>query len=199
MPDVAGGSLLRFSPGFSWAFFEPVLPCHRVQFWQTENSWRLDRSCRGCRRRITPRMVDAAELCPVTPACLNNEITHFVLSGCVALLPGAPAFPFFWERVGKSNSHNLSSRAATRTTMSVRVEESEVRIRARLLAAPTTPPYKMVQAPGLSPVNSAFHFIVCHHEPANGLPAKRRLCASWGVLAGEGSASSDNRQLTTGN
>jgi len=38
----------------------PVLPCHRVQFWQTENSWRLDRSYRGCRRRVIPRMVDAA-------------------------------------------------------------------------------------------------------------------------------------------
>ena len=38
----------------------PVLPCHRVQFRQTENSWRLDRSCRGCRRRVIPRMVDAA-------------------------------------------------------------------------------------------------------------------------------------------
>ena len=38
----------------------PVLPCHRVQFWQAENSWRLDRSSRGCRRRVIPRMVDAA-------------------------------------------------------------------------------------------------------------------------------------------
>jgi hypothetical protein len=38
----------------------PVLPCHRVQFWQTENRWRLDRSYRGCRRRVIPRMVDAA-------------------------------------------------------------------------------------------------------------------------------------------
>jgi hypothetical protein len=37
-----------------------VLPCHRVQFWQTENSWRLDRSYRGRRRRIIPHMVDAA-------------------------------------------------------------------------------------------------------------------------------------------
>src|SRR5271165_6787528 len=26
----------------------------------------------------------------------------------------------------------------------------------------------MVEAPGFSPVNSAFHFIVCHHEPATG-------------------------------
>jgi len=42
-------------PGLS-----PVLPCHRVQFWQTENRWRLDRSYRGCRRRVIPRMVDAA-------------------------------------------------------------------------------------------------------------------------------------------
>jgi hypothetical protein len=38
----------------------PVLPCHRVQFWQSENGWRLDRSYRGCRRRVIPRMVDAA-------------------------------------------------------------------------------------------------------------------------------------------
>jgi hypothetical protein len=37
-----------------------VLPCRRVQFWQTENSWRLDRSYRGRRRRVIPRMVDAA-------------------------------------------------------------------------------------------------------------------------------------------
>ena len=38
----------------------PVLPSRRVQFWQTENSWRLDRSYRGRRRRVIPRMVDAA-------------------------------------------------------------------------------------------------------------------------------------------
>ena len=38
----------------------PVLPCNRVQFWQSENGWRLGRSYRGCRRRVVPRMVDAA-------------------------------------------------------------------------------------------------------------------------------------------
>jgi hypothetical protein len=38
----------------------PMLPCNRVQFWQTENSWRLDRSYRGCRRRVIRRLVDAA-------------------------------------------------------------------------------------------------------------------------------------------
>ena len=32
----------------------------RVQFWQTKYSWRLDHSYRGCRRRVIPRMVDAA-------------------------------------------------------------------------------------------------------------------------------------------
>ena len=37
-----------------------MLPCRRVQFWQTANSWRLDRSYRGRRRRVIPRMVDAA-------------------------------------------------------------------------------------------------------------------------------------------
>jgi hypothetical protein len=57
------------------SILEPVLPCHRVQFWQTENNWRLGRSYRRRRSRIIPRMVDATDLCPVMPACLNNKIT----------------------------------------------------------------------------------------------------------------------------
>src|ERR1019366_385371 len=72
---AGGWWLLRFFPGFFCVFFEAVLPCHRVQFWQTENSCRLDGSCRGGRGRITPRMVDATGLCPVIPAWWNNEIT----------------------------------------------------------------------------------------------------------------------------
>ena len=58
----------------------PVLPCHRVQFWQAENSWRLDRSYRGCRRRVIPRVVDAARLrslideSPIASKAIPNSI-----------------------------------------------------------------------------------------------------------------------------
>jgi len=58
----------------------PVLPCHRVQFWQTENSWRLDRSYRGCRRRVIPRVVDAARLrslideSPIASKAIPNSV-----------------------------------------------------------------------------------------------------------------------------
>jgi len=72
LPKAAWGEMEERSPE---PCLSSVLPCHCVQFWQTQNSWRLDRSCRGCRRRIIPRMVDATDLCPVIPACLNNEIT----------------------------------------------------------------------------------------------------------------------------
>jgi hypothetical protein len=34
----------------------------RVQFWETENSWRLDSSHRGCHRRDIPRLVDASDV-----------------------------------------------------------------------------------------------------------------------------------------
>ena len=36
--------------------------CRHVQFWETENSWRLDRSHRGGHRRDIPCLVDASDV-----------------------------------------------------------------------------------------------------------------------------------------
>ena len=47
-----------------------LLPLPHVQFWQAEDSWRLDRSHRRSRTRDIPRLVAAAALCAVMPALL---------------------------------------------------------------------------------------------------------------------------------
>ena len=39
-----------------------LLPLPHVQFWKTENSWRLDSSHRGGHRRDFPRLVDASNV-----------------------------------------------------------------------------------------------------------------------------------------
>ena len=39
-----------------------LLPLPHVQFWETENSWRLDSSHRGGHRRDIPCMVDASDV-----------------------------------------------------------------------------------------------------------------------------------------
>src|ERR1700675_1727442 len=39
-----------------------LLPLPHVQFWETENSWRLDSSHRGGRRRDIPCLVDASDI-----------------------------------------------------------------------------------------------------------------------------------------
>ena len=39
-----------------------LLPLPYVQFWETENSWRLDSSHRGGHRRDIPCLVDAADV-----------------------------------------------------------------------------------------------------------------------------------------
>ena len=44
-----------------------LLPLPHVQFWETENSGRLDRSRRGSHRRDVPYLVDATDLCIVNP------------------------------------------------------------------------------------------------------------------------------------
>lgn len=48
----------------------------RVQFWQTENGRRLDRSCRGRYRRLIPRLVVAAGLRAVIRLSLE-QVLHF--------------------------------------------------------------------------------------------------------------------------
>jgi hypothetical protein len=49
-----------------------------VQFWQTENSRRLDRSCGRRYRRTVPHVVDASGLCPLIQReqCANNPQPH---------------------------------------------------------------------------------------------------------------------------
>ena len=39
-----------------------LLPLPHVQFWETENSWRLDSSHRGGHRRDIPCLVDASDV-----------------------------------------------------------------------------------------------------------------------------------------
>jgi hypothetical protein len=39
-----------------------LLPLQHVQFWETENSWRLDSSHRGGHRRDIPCLVDASDV-----------------------------------------------------------------------------------------------------------------------------------------
>jgi len=39
-----------------------LLPWPHVQFWETENSWRLDSSYRGGHRRDIPCLVDASDV-----------------------------------------------------------------------------------------------------------------------------------------
>lgn len=39
-----------------------LLPLQDVQFWQTENGWRLDSSYRGRDRRDIPGLVDASDV-----------------------------------------------------------------------------------------------------------------------------------------
>jgi hypothetical protein len=39
-----------------------LLPLPHVQFWETENSWRLDSSHRGSHRRDIPCLVDASDV-----------------------------------------------------------------------------------------------------------------------------------------
>jgi hypothetical protein len=39
-----------------------LLPLPHVQFWETENSWRLDSSYRGGHRRDIPCLVDASDV-----------------------------------------------------------------------------------------------------------------------------------------
>jgi len=39
-----------------------LLPLPNVQFWETENSWRLASSHRGGHRRDIPRLVDASDI-----------------------------------------------------------------------------------------------------------------------------------------
>ena len=39
-----------------------LLPSPHVQFWETQNSWRLDSSHRGGYRRDIPRLVDASNV-----------------------------------------------------------------------------------------------------------------------------------------
>ena len=39
-----------------------LLPLPHVQFWETENCWRLDSSYRGSHRRDIPCLVDASNV-----------------------------------------------------------------------------------------------------------------------------------------
>ena len=66
--------LRQENPCYCAVFTVPRATMRRVQFWQTENIWRLDRSCRGCCRRIIPRLVDATGLCPVTAAGTRHQL-----------------------------------------------------------------------------------------------------------------------------
>jgi len=54
-----------------------LLPLPHVQFWETENSWRLDRSHRGGHRRDIPCLVDASHVRTVNaleaPSGVVNE------------------------------------------------------------------------------------------------------------------------------
>jgi hypothetical protein len=52
------------SPFFAAA--RSLLPLPHVQFWETENGWRLDSSHRGGNRRGIPCLVDASDVCTVT-------------------------------------------------------------------------------------------------------------------------------------
>jgi hypothetical protein len=49
--------LLKAVSTFGW-----MLPLRHVQFWETENSWRLDSSYRGGHRRDIPCLVDASDV-----------------------------------------------------------------------------------------------------------------------------------------
>ena len=51
-----------------------LLPLPHVQFWQTENSGRLDSSYRGGHRRHIPCLVDAAGVCALNAAVILFEL-----------------------------------------------------------------------------------------------------------------------------
>ena len=79
----------------------PVPPCHRIQIWQTENSWRVDRSYRGCRRRVIPCMVDAARF--------RSLIDEFP-SPSRTLCSQSPEFSFSWpSEVGRRGFYTRGS------------------------------------------------------------------------------------------
>ena len=56
-----------------------LLPLPHVQFWETENSWRLDSSHRGGHPRDIPRLVDASDVrtvkCPQNPSGVSMRVT----------------------------------------------------------------------------------------------------------------------------
>jgi len=57
-----------------------LLPFPHVQFWETETSWRLDRSHRGGHRRDIPCLVDASHVRTVNALEAHSLTSDGVLS-----------------------------------------------------------------------------------------------------------------------
>jgi len=71
-----------------------LLPLPHVQFWETENSWRLDSSHRGGRCRDIPCLVDASDVRTVNLFIqVSPSVRHKLLA--TMLRPFLASFPRF--------------------------------------------------------------------------------------------------------
>ena len=75
---ILSGALLRFAAiSFVPEWWQSgLLPLPHVQFWETENSWRLDSSHRGGHRRNSPSVVDASDVRTVSALKTSPVRSH---------------------------------------------------------------------------------------------------------------------------